>query len=122
MFIRRRVLPGPRQTVNYQLLESAREGDRVKQHLIVNLGSHPTISGALVAAYKAVADLRAAIVRGLTINRENGVAVRRLTKREKNVLIRQLHKEKERVKALEPRLESVVSNRHDVYGEFDTTY
>lgn len=113
MYIRKRVLPGPRQTINYQLLKSVREGDRVRQRFVANLGSHPTIPSALKAACEAVADLRMRIGRGL------------LTKRQKESTMRRLAKAKKTVAALESEsvsvFASVVSNRHIAHGEFDTT-
>lgn len=53
MFIRKRTRYSKQkgyETESYQVVESYREGGKVKQRVIINLGKHPTCTAALEAA------------------------------------------------------------------------
>ncbi len=44
-FIRKRISPTGRRTPRYQVIESYREGGKVKQRMLANLGRFTTIDG-----------------------------------------------------------------------------
>jgi hypothetical protein len=46
-FIRKRISQTKRRTPSYQLIETYREGGKVKQRIIENLGPYPTIAEAI---------------------------------------------------------------------------
>ena len=46
-FIRKRISPSRKQTPSYQVIETYREGGKVKQRVLANLGCNPTPQEAL---------------------------------------------------------------------------
>ncbi len=105
MFIRRRISPSNRRTLSYQLIESYREGGKIRQRVIACLGPHSTIEAALEATRGEIASARAALKQGMPAARKRGAIMRRLA----------------RAKKLLATLESVVSSKHTRTCILDTT-
>ena len=62
-FIRKRISPTGRRTPSYQLIETYREGGKVKQRVLANLGWFSTVEKALDHCRNSLADAERGLAR-----------------------------------------------------------
>ena len=62
-FIRKRISPTGRRTPSYQVIETYREGGKVKQRVLANLGRFPTVEEALDHCRNSLADAERGLAR-----------------------------------------------------------
>ncbi len=78
-FIRKRISPTGRRTPSYQVIETYREGGKVKQRVLANLGRFSTVEEALEDTRWYLEQVESALSRGrllLAMNGPSELAVR----------------------------------------------
>ncbi len=118
-FIRSRISQTKRygETKSHQLIETYRENGKVKQRVLANLGSHPTVEEALEHTRKAIEWTRGALARRKTQGPRGGGRLARCRERHLAWWRRRLARQETHLRALEA-VVSKSARRRDIV---DTT-